>query len=71
MKIGYTFKYRHGGKHEDVTLIILHDRSANNRFLYNIDYKVRVGAGHLLYAKHVGKATKEEILKYTKEANAL
>lgn len=71
MKVGYTFKHRHKGKHEDVTLIILHDRKRNTRFLYNIDYEVRVGDGHLLYAKHIGKASKEDILKYTKMANAL
>jgi len=71
MKVGDTFSYRHAGQHEDVTLIILHDNKQNMRFLYNIDYKLRVGDNHLLYAKPIGHATKEEILKYTKEANAL
>ena len=71
MKIGYKFKYRHSGKHGDVTLIILYDRNENKRFLYNIDYEVRVGDCHLLYAKYIGKASKEDILKYTKNANAV
>jgi len=65
MKIGDKFKYRHGGKHDDVTLIILHDHKENRRYLYNIDYKVRIGDVALLYSEYIGRATKDEIKKYT------
>jgi hypothetical protein len=71
MKIGDIFRYRHNGKHDDVILIILHDYNAGERILYNIDYGVRVGLIHLLYSKHIGRATEEQILFYEKKANCL
>ena len=71
MKIGDLFKYRHTGMHKDVTLIILHDAVENKRYLFNIDYSVRVGDSHLLYAKHVGRASKKDIEKYTKISNTI
>jgi hypothetical protein len=71
MKIGYLFKYRHNGMHDDVTLVILHDYKTNRRFLYNIDYGWRIGDCHIFYAKYIGKASKADIRKYTEEAKAL
>lgn len=73
MKIGKgsLFRYRYSGKHEDVTLIILFDYKTRDRFVYNIDYKLRTGACHLLNSKYIGKATKNEIGNYLIEANAI
>lgn len=70
MKIGYLFRYRHNGKHYDTTLIILHDKEEKRRFLFDIDLNIRVADWFLLYAKHEGKAPKEDIIKYTEIANS-
>ena len=65
MKIGSLFKYRHNGKHHDVTLIILHDKNKNERILFNIDYEIKVGIWILLYAEFTGKiANSQDIKKY-------
>jgi len=62
IEVGDVFSYRHNGKHEDSNIVVLYDHDMGKRYLYNLDYKVRIGDHHLLYAKFTEKKiSKEEI----------
>lgn len=64
MIVGTLLKYRHNGEHDDSTLVVLYDKNRNQRFLYNMDYGMRVGGWIALYAKPTGLVlTKNEIEK--------
>lgn len=70
MRLGSLFKYRHNGKHDDCTLIILPDRKNKSRIVYNMDYKVIVGDKHILFATYTGEVMpRTEIDRLCIEAN--
>lgn len=63
IKIGSLFKYKHNGKHENCTIVILYNKEQKKRYLYNLDYKVPIGDHHLLYAEFLDrKLSRNEIL---------
>lgn len=70
MKIGQTYKYRKNGTHEYNTIVLLHDYENNLRFLYNIDWDLKVSNHVALYAKLDRILNKSELKEIYKKINS-